>query len=48
VAGLIAQHLLRHKTAKPSFLVAFWATVVVNVAGLLVFTTPIARMLWWS
>ena len=44
--GLIAQHLLRHKTAKPSFLTAFWATVVVNVVGLLVFTTPIARMLW--
>jgi uncharacterized membrane protein YsdA (DUF1294 family) len=44
--GLIAQRLLRHKTAKPPFLAAFWATVVVNVTGLLVFTTPIARMLW--
>ena len=41
--GLLAQHLLRHKTAKPSFRAAFWATVVVNVAGLLAVTTPVAQ-----
>lgn len=41
--GLLAQHLLRHKTAKPSFRAAFWVTVVVNVAGLLAVTTPVAQ-----
>ena len=43
--GLVAQHLLRHKTAKPSFRAAFWATVALNVAGLLVWTTPILGQL---
>lgn len=43
--GLVAQHLLRHKTAKPAFRAAFWATVALNVAGLLAVTTPIAQML---
>jgi uncharacterized membrane protein YsdA (DUF1294 family) len=37
---LLARQLLCHKTAKPSFLAAFWVTVVVNVAGLLVLATP--------
>jgi uncharacterized membrane protein YsdA (DUF1294 family) len=31
--GLLAQQLLRHKTAKGSFIVGFWFTVIVNVAG---------------
>lgn len=31
--ALVAQHRLRHKTAKPSFRRAFAVTVVVNVAG---------------
>jgi uncharacterized membrane protein YsdA (DUF1294 family) len=44
--GLIAQHLLRHKTAKPAFRAAFWATVVVNVLGLLAMTTPMLAG-WW-
>lgn len=44
--GLLAQHLLRHKTAKPSFLAAFWVTVVVNVAGLVAVTTPVVA--WWG
>ncbi|HET9821026.1 MAG TPA: cold shock and DUF1294 domain-containing protein [Burkholderiaceae bacterium] len=30
--ALLAQQLLRHKTAKPAFVAAFWATVAVNVA----------------
>lgn len=30
--GLLAQQLLRHKSNKPSFRTAFWATVVLNVA----------------
>ena len=44
--GLIAQHLLRHKTAKPAFRAAFWATAVVNVLGLLAMTTPMLAG-WW-
>lgn len=31
--GLLAQQLLRHKSNKPSFRAAFWATVVLNVAA---------------
>ncbi len=29
--ALLAQHLLRHKSSKPSFLAEFWATVALNV-----------------
>lgn len=32
--GLLAQQLLRHKTAKPSFVATFWATVLVNMVAL--------------
>ena len=32
--GLIAQETLRHKSKKPSFRVAFWATVILNCAAL--------------
>ena len=31
--GLIAQHVARHKTAKPSFQRAFWVTAVLNLVG---------------
>jgi len=31
--GLLAQQLLRHKTTKPSFVAAFWATVAINVVA---------------
>lgn len=31
--ALIAQQQFRHKTSKPSFQLAFWATVVVNVVA---------------
>ncbi len=34
--AVLAQHLLRHKTAKASFQIAFWATVVLNIASFLV------------
>lgn len=37
--GLLAQQLLRHKTAKPAFVATFWGTVVVNVAAFLVWHT---------
>lgn len=32
--ALAAQYLLRHKTAKPSFLIGFWITVVLNCGAL--------------
>jgi uncharacterized membrane protein YsdA (DUF1294 family) len=32
----MAQVLLRHKTRKPSFLVGYWVTVVVNCIALVV------------
>ena len=32
--ALVAQQLFRHKTAKPSFQLAFWITVAMNVAAL--------------
>ena len=31
--ALVAQQLLRHKTSKPSFVHAFWLTVLVNVSA---------------
>lgn len=31
--GLVAQQLMRHKTAKPAFVAMFWATVLLNMAG---------------
>lgn len=34
--ALIAQELLRHKTRKPTFLVGYWFTVIVNCIGLAV------------
>jgi uncharacterized membrane protein YsdA (DUF1294 family)/cold shock CspA family protein len=33
--ALLAQQLLRHKTAKPEFVLVFWATVALNVTGLI-------------
>jgi uncharacterized membrane protein YsdA (DUF1294 family)/cold shock CspA family protein len=32
--ALLAQHRLRHKSAKPSFLVSFWLTVLLNCGAL--------------
>jgi uncharacterized membrane protein YsdA (DUF1294 family) len=32
--ALIAQTLLRHKTRKPSFLVGYWFTVIINCIAL--------------
>ena len=33
--AVLAQQLLRHKSAKTSFQITFWISVVLNVAGLL-------------
>lgn len=35
--GLIAQQLLRHKSSKAAFRIAFWGTAVVNVAAFIIF-----------
>jgi uncharacterized membrane protein YsdA (DUF1294 family)/cold shock CspA family protein len=35
--ALLAQQLLRHKTAKGSFITAFWVSVVANLAGFVAF-----------
>lgn len=41
--AILAQQILRHKSAKTSFRAAFWASVVVNIAGLVWLTTPLER-----
>ncbi|MGY0194132.1 DUF1294 domain-containing protein [Leptothrix sp. BB-4] len=43
--ALVAQQVLRHKSAKVAFRQTFWATVVLNIAGLLVLASPIGRLL---
>ena len=44
--ALLAQQVLRHKSAKAEFRIAFWATVILNVAGLLVLCSPWGRRYW--
>jgi uncharacterized membrane protein YsdA (DUF1294 family) len=39
--AIIAQQILRHKTSKVSFRVAFWLTVLVNVGVFVAYTTPL-------
>lgn len=43
--ALLAQQWLRHKSAKREFRAVFWATVVLNVAGLVVLCSPWGRHL---
>lgn len=43
--AILAQQLLRHKSAKASFRAAFWATVVVNVGAFLLLASPGVREL---
>jgi uncharacterized membrane protein YsdA (DUF1294 family)/cold shock CspA family protein len=40
--AILAQQLLRHKTRKASFQLTFWGTVFLNVAGFVVFHSPLA------
>lgn len=42
--AIVAQQMLRHKTSKVSFRVAFWATVFLNVGVFIVATTPLLRV----
>lgn len=41
--ALLAQQLLRHKSSKPSFVEAFWGTVMLNVAGFVALHSPLFR-----
>jgi uncharacterized membrane protein YsdA (DUF1294 family) len=43
--AIVAQQLLRHKTSKASFRLAFWATVVLNIAAFLLLVSPQGRAL---
>ena len=43
--ALVAQQFLRHKTTKRSFREVFWATVLLNVLGLVVLASPIRSWL---
>lgn len=43
--ALLAQSLLRHKSAKPSFQRVFWACVLLNVLGFTLIFTPLGRLL---
>ncbi len=38
--AVVAQQLLRHKTTKASFRIAFWFSVVLNVAGFVALASP--------
>jgi uncharacterized membrane protein YsdA (DUF1294 family)/cold shock CspA family protein len=42
--ALLAQHFLRHKSRKFEFLVVFWGTVILNVAGFLVFCSRMHQL----
>lgn len=41
--AIVAQQMLRHKTSKVSFRVAFWLTVLVNVGVFVAYATPLMR-----
>jgi uncharacterized membrane protein YsdA (DUF1294 family)/cold shock CspA family protein len=44
--ALLAQQLLRHKSAKTEFRTVFWVTVVLNVGGFVLLCSPIGRPPW--
>jgi uncharacterized membrane protein YsdA (DUF1294 family)/cold shock CspA family protein len=41
--ALLAQHLLRHKSAKQKFRRLYWLTVVVNIAAFVAIFTPLLK-----
>ncbi|MDO8959600.1 MAG: DUF1294 domain-containing protein [Rhodocyclaceae bacterium] len=44
--AIVAQQVLRHKSNKASFRAKFWATVVANVLGFVVLSSPLRAVLW--
>lgn len=43
--AIVAQHLLQHKTTKPSFRFEHWVSVIVNLTCFYLLTTPLLRVL---
>lgn len=43
--AIIAQQVLRHKSNKASFRTKFWVTVVLNILGFIILSTPLQAML---
>ena len=43
--AIVAQQVLRHKSNKASFRARFWATVIVNILGFIVLSSPLRAML---
>lgn len=43
--ALLAQQLLHHKSTKSEFRRVFWGTVILNVAGFLLFCSPMRQLL---
>lgn len=41
--AIVAQHLLQHKTTKPSFRFEHWGSVIVNLVFFYLLTTPLLR-----
>lgn len=44
--ALLAQQFLRHKSTKPEFRAFFWTTVILNVAGFVLFSSPMGQTVW--
>ena len=43
--AIVAQQVLRHKSNKAAFRASFWLTVLANVAGFIVLSSPIRTLL---
>lgn len=43
--AIVAQQILRHKSNKATFRSQFWATVIANILGFLVLSSPLGSML---
>ncbi|PKO51946.1 MAG: DUF1294 domain-containing protein [Betaproteobacteria bacterium HGW-Betaproteobacteria-20] len=46
--GIFAQRIFRHKTTKKSFQAIFWLQVFLNLTGLFILGSPVARKLFLS
>ncbi len=44
--ALLAQQFLRHKSSKTEFRSVFWGTVILNVAGFVLFCSPLGQQFW--
>lgn len=43
--AIVAQHLLQHKTTKPSFRFEHWGSVIMNLVFFYLLTTPLLRLI---